>query len=147
MQPGGVDAVTAQQALGKVLLGTPAQEIQLFEPYQLPVWLDTIGTHIRAPEFLQNSPEVQQQVMALYQMVKMAAAQQAMQQAGEAATIQAGQMNEAAKANPMVAMQIHSAAAQSAPQAPDAEAGHPGPATPTDVGGPKKDAPPPPLAA
>jgi hypothetical protein len=41
MQPGGVDAVTANQALGKVMLGTDPQTIPFFEPYKMPVWLDT----------------------------------------------------------------------------------------------------------
>lgn len=157
MKPGGVDAVTANQALGKVLLGAQAAEIQLFEPYNLPVWLDTVGKHIASPEFLQNAPPIQKQVLALYQNIKLAAAQQAVQQAGAAAAVQAGAMNATAQNNPMAAMQLHAGAMQMQQQAAGgdpsaadgaaAPAGHPGPATPQDVGGPKKNAPPPPLAA
>jgi hypothetical protein len=145
MQPGGVDAITANQALGKVLLGTPAAEIPLFEPYKLPIWLDTVGKYIASPEYLANDPQVQQEVMGLWQKIKMTAAQQMIQQAGEASAVQAGQMEESAKNNPMAALELqqHATAMQTPPGGPD----HPGPATPTDVGGPKKDAPPPPLAA
>lgn len=141
MQPGGVDAITANQALGKVLLGTQAAEIPFFEPYNMGQWGKTLGQYIASPEFLQNAPPVQQQVLALFDRAKQYAMAQQIQQAGEQAGIQAQQLGAAARANPMVAahadaqMAVHDQTAN--PPQPD----HAGPATPADLK-PARNAPP-----
>lgn len=158
LQPGGVDAITANHALGKVLLGDDPNSIQIYEPYKLPVWLEVIGKYICAPEFLQNDEPIKAGVLQLYQNVKMAAAEQAMQQAGEQAAIQAGALNAAAQNNPMVAAQAQGAMQQHL--APPGGAGgkpgaakhttdgppHSGPTSPAELD-PARNAPPPPLPA
>lgn len=156
MQPGGVDAVTANQALGKVLLGTPPQEIQLLEPYKLPIWLDTIGNYICAPEYLANDPPIQAAVMQLYQQIKLASMQQIVQQQQEAAGVQEAGLQAAAAVSPMVAAQAQGQMQQHLqPGGPGAKPGaskdaaggppHAGPPTPADMK-PAKHGPPPPPA-
>lgn len=155
MQPGGVDAVTANHALGKVLMGTSPDEIQFFEPYKLGQWVQTIGDYICTPEFLNNTPPVQQAVVALYTKAKMGAMQQAVQQSQENAGVQEASLQAAAKVSPMVAAQANGqmqqhmappggqkgAAGKAAPSGPP----HAGPNTPADVK-PANNAPPPPPA-
>jgi hypothetical protein len=154
MQPGGVDASTAQQALGKVLLGQPAASIEFFEPYKMPIWLDIIGAHIASPEFLRNSPEVRAEVLQLFEKAQMFAMQQAVQQAAKQAGVQHASLQAAAANDPMVAaqangaMQSHlsggvkpGAASKAASNGPP----HAGPATPADLS-PAHNAPPPPPA-
>jgi hypothetical protein len=133
MKPGGVDAVTANQALGKVIMGTDPQTIPFFEPYKMPVWLDTIGNYIAAPEFLMNDPQVQQNVVALYERAKQFAQLQMVSQAAQSAQIQTNSMTATVTHNPVAAMQMQSALHPPAPAGADGEPSHPGPATPGDM--------------
>lgn len=143
MQPGGVDGATANQALGKVILGADPNTIPFFEPYKMDVWLDVIGKYIAAPEFLQNTPETQQAVVALYERAKQFAQLQMVSQAAQAAQVQTGVMTATVQNNPMAAVAMHSQAAQQmnaanppqpSPSKGDGPPSHPGPATPSDVG-------------
>lgn len=159
MQPGGVDAITANHAIGKILMGEDPNTIQFFEPYNMGQWVKTIGDYVCTPEFLSNDPMLQQAVIGLYQKAKQAAMQQAVQQAQEQAGVEAASLGAAAQVNPMVAAQADATMAQhqegaqnpggakpgqakkAAPKGP----GHAGPSTPADTT-PARNAPPPPPA-
>lgn len=152
MQPGGVDAITANHALGKILMGGSPDEVQFFEPYNLAQWVLTIGNYVCTPEFLANDPMIQQAVIGLYTKAKQAAMQQAVQQAQEQAGMQAASLGAAAAVNPMVAAEADATMAQhqstgadpdKAKKAAPSGPGHPGPHNPADLS-PARNAPPPP---
>jgi hypothetical protein len=87
-QPGGVDAVMATQNVGKLLQGAQAMEIQLFDAYDLGVHLKVTNQYIKAPEFLQNDPNVIQQLEAYAQRLDQLAAMQAVQHAQKMVAVQ-----------------------------------------------------------
>lgn len=93
LKPGGVDAVTASQNLGQLLLGTPAQAIPLFDAYDFGVHITVTNNYIKAPEFKRASPEIQQQIQMHVERLEETAALQMMNQARKAAATQTGVMH------------------------------------------------------
>ena len=155
MQPGGVSAVTANHALGKVIMGEDPTQIPLLEPYDMSAWGKVLGDYVSSPEFLANKPEIQQAIMVLFQRAKQFAQMQQIGQAGEQAGLQGAALGAAAQANPLVAKGV---ADQMQPPEPPNPGGnkqkaqnaappvmHPGPQTPQDLS-PAQNAPQP-LAA
>lgn len=59
-RPGGVDRVMAEQFLGALLRGTPAEQIPLHPWYDLPIHLDTLAGFMKSPEYLKMPPDIQQ---------------------------------------------------------------------------------------
>jgi hypothetical protein len=58
-KPGGIHTTTAEQENGKLLLGTPAEQIPVFEWYDDEAHLATHEFYMASPEFLKQTPEVQ----------------------------------------------------------------------------------------
>lgn len=59
-RPGGVDRTTAEQENGKLLLGDPVESIPVLEWYDHITHLDVHESYMKSPEYLKQSPEVQQ---------------------------------------------------------------------------------------
>jgi hypothetical protein len=87
--PGGVDAVTANQNLGQLLLGVSPDEIPLFDAYNPEVHLDVTQEYVASPEFKRNSPDVQHAVLNYVAKLQDFAVQKAALQAGRQAQMQA----------------------------------------------------------
>lgn len=87
-QPGGIDRVTAEQENGRLVQGTPADQIPVFEWYDHIVHLVTHEEFMKSPEYLQLGPEIQMEFVrhrAVHQaIVQMMLAQQAAAQAAAA---------------------------------------------------------------
>lgn len=88
VKPGGKDQATAEQFLGRLLEGEPAQSLPLYPWYDLTVHLDVLESYMKKPEFLKLPPPLSQNLIARWTQVsgiiqqQMAAAQaQAMAQA------------------------------------------------------------------
>jgi hypothetical protein len=136
LEPGGVDRATAKRNLGRLVQGTPAAEIPLFQQYSYAAHLEVVREFIAAPEFVDFDPAIQHEVQLHFQLLQGAAvaAQMAAQQVAGAAqmalTVQAG-------AQAQLAAATHPAPAGPAgPQdgAPGASAGNTTPRTPAESG-------------
>ena len=84
-RPGGVDRATAEQFVGRLLQGEPAEALPAYEWYDFDVHLDVLEAVMKSPEFLKLDPNIQsafvlrRQVLLTGREQKMV--QQAMQQA------------------------------------------------------------------
>lgn len=116
LKPGGVDAVTASQNLGQLLLGTPAAQIPLFPAYDFNVHVGVTNQYIKAPEFKRATPEIQQQILAHVERLQETGALMMIQQAQQTAATHTGVMH---------AVQTHSPPAPP-PQAPAGPGGQAG---------------------
>jgi hypothetical protein len=134
--PGGVDAVTANQNLGALLLGTTPAEIPLFDAYRPEVHLDVVGEYIASPEFKRNTPEIQGNILNYVIKLQDFAVQKAALQAGRQARMQAAVQSAVTSVTPppMPGDEIPDVAPGGAPTsraklAPDSQ-----PAGPKDTG-------------
>jgi hypothetical protein len=109
--PGGIDASTANQNLGALLLGTPSEGIPLFDAYDFQVHLTITNQYIASPEFKRCDPQVQQQVELHAQRLEQLGAMKLVQNAKKAQAVQMASMP------PML----------NAPGGPGASHGTPGP--------------------
>jgi hypothetical protein len=59
--PGGMDRITAEQNVGKLIMGTPAHTIPIFEWYDHPIHLMFTERFMKSPEYLKQPPEIMQE--------------------------------------------------------------------------------------
>ena len=69
VRPGGVDRVTAEQNVGKLVRGTPAAEIPIFEWYDHSVHLAVLERFMKSPEYLRLPVHIQQQFVLFREML------------------------------------------------------------------------------
>ena len=77
---GGVHQVSAQQAMGNLARGAPAQAIAVFEWYNIPIWLSSFSEFMSSPEYLKLSPQIQQQFVIMLEKLQGAQVAQALNQ-------------------------------------------------------------------
>lgn len=87
-RPGGVDRVTAEQNLGKLVRGVPAQQIPLFEWYNFGAMKDVTRNFLAAPEYIDLDPQIQNECKLFWEMLTGAAMAQAAQQMQQQAPLQ-----------------------------------------------------------
>lgn len=93
-RPGGVDRTTAEQNVGKLMEGTPAAQIPIFEWYEHEIFLWVTERFMKSPEFLKLDPAISEQFVE-YRYLLQAAQMEKMlrdlmtqgQLAGAAATV------------------------------------------------------------
>jgi hypothetical protein len=112
-RPGGADRSTAEQNVGKLLQGVPAQRIPIFEWYDHQLHLFVLEKYMKSPEYLRQPPLIQEQfvifrdmlLMAMQEAFRKQVALQAMQQAtaAQAQLALAGATNEEARARGLAA--------------------------------------------
>lgn len=71
-RPGGIDRSTAEQNLGKLLQGTPAAEIPVFEWYDHAVHLAVIERFMKGPQYPKTELAIQHEMVQHRQMLRMA---------------------------------------------------------------------------
>lgn len=109
-RPGGIDRVTAEHNVGRLMRGDPAQAIPVLEVYDLVVHLGVVETFMKTPEYLALDPAIIAQC-DLYRQVLIAAQMQKL--AGPAAQMQAA--TAIAAAGPMAAPPSTNPSAPSSP--------------------------------
>lgn len=90
VRPGGVDRSTAEQNVAKLLLGTPAQQIPVFEWYALDVHVTILREFMASPEYLKQPTPIQSQFVQHRITLQMASLVQAQNLVAQQAAI-AGQ--------------------------------------------------------
>lgn len=114
VRPGGVDRTMAEQNVGKLLQGVPAEEIAVFEWYDHGIHRMVLERFMKSPEYLKVPPPIQEQ-MALYRLVLIAAAAEAMlQEAGRELATMAPIQGAAAS----LSGEVEAAASKHRPMAP-----------------------------
>lgn len=89
-RPGGADMATAQQNVGKLLQGTPAMEIPVFEWYDHLIHQAVLEDYMKSPEYLKLDP-LRMEEFALFRMMLIEAGSEAMlRQAARGAEMEAG---------------------------------------------------------
>ncbi len=86
-KPGGVDRTMAEHILGMIVQGAPFPAIPYFDWYDPAVHLDVIETYMKAPEFLQLPPQVQQTMAMCRMRYQQALMQKMMQMAAQQAAL------------------------------------------------------------
>jgi hypothetical protein len=76
-RPGGPDRATAEQNVGKLLTGTPAVAVPIFEWYDHVLHQSVLERFMKSPEYLKIAPPVMQE-MVLYRQRLIVAGQEAM---------------------------------------------------------------------
>lgn len=76
-RPGGKDRATAEQNIGKLVQGVPAQGIHVFEWYDYAIHLHVLEQFLKGPEFLKLDPAIMQE-MVMYRQKLLAGQQHAM---------------------------------------------------------------------
>lgn len=128
VRPGGVDRSMAEQNLGKLLQGTPADEIPVFEWYDFAVHLSVVERFMKSPQYLKVSVYIQQQVVAHRQMLRMAQFAKVQQDLALQNAIQMMAMAAAAQQSQAMSGGASSVPANEAPTAQEA------PSVPTATG-------------
>ena len=77
VRPGGVDRVTAEQNLGRILQGAKAAELPILEQYRLGTFKDVTREFIASPEYLKLDPAIQAEFQAYYEALAVAEVVQA----------------------------------------------------------------------
>lgn len=90
-RPGGVDAVTAQQNLGKLVRGASSAEIPLYPWYNLGVFKQVTRDFMAAPEYLSLDPNMQNEFVHYWEMIEAATIAQAAQQMQQQAPLMTAQ--------------------------------------------------------
>lgn len=88
-KPGGMDRVTAEQAVGKLMQGASADDVPIFEWYNHAVFLAVAERVMKSPAYLKLEPEVQQQFWLWRRYLQIAAMQKAQIDAAMAASTMA----------------------------------------------------------
>lgn len=71
-RPGGVDRVMAEQNVGKLAQGQPAESIPVFEWYDHGIHLFVLERFMKSPEYLKLPPVIQQQFVLFRQILRAA---------------------------------------------------------------------------
>ena len=87
-RPGGVDVITAQQNLGKLVQGTPAAELPLLQQYDFNQFKKVTRDFIASPEYLSLDPAIQNEVQTYWEQISGAQIAQAAQQMQQQAPLQ-----------------------------------------------------------
>ena len=87
-RPGGVDRTTAEQAVGKLLQGIPAQEIPVFAWYDVDIHLWVLERFMKSPEYLKLEVPVQQNFVDHWNTLREAQLQRAALEAQQMATVE-----------------------------------------------------------
>lgn len=69
-RPGGANRSTAEQFLGRMLMGEPLEAFRWLPWYEVGTWLDVYQTYMCSPEFVKLDPMVQQTLGMWWQMMK-----------------------------------------------------------------------------
>lgn len=100
VRPGGIDRTTAEQNVGKLLQGTPATEIPIFEWYDHGVHLHVLERFMKSPEYLKLDVQVQHQFVVYRRLLQQAQFVTQLQQARQDMALQGevarGQVEQAA---------------------------------------------------
>lgn len=123
MRPGGVNRVTAEHNLGRLVRGEAAQSIALYEWYQFDVHLGVLENFMSAPEYTeQTTPDVQKECVLFREMLH-GAQQQAII---NAASRQVETQGKVGVLQAAAAGDVKKAAVSSGAQPPDRPPGTPG---------------------
>lgn len=97
--PGGMDRVTAEQNIGRLMMGAAAEEIPVFEWYDHTIHLQFTERFMKSPEFLKLAPETVEQFVIHRQRLQIAIMVKAQQDAMLAMTLLAPQQQLAARSS------------------------------------------------
>jgi hypothetical protein len=151
MRPGGVDRVTAEHNLGRLVRGEPATSIAVFEWYDLGVHMGVLEGYLKSPEYLTLDPGAQQQCVLYREMLQGAQQSQALNvvkrqtgfktAAGVMEAQAAGAVNQAAITSGAVPDPAAAAGGGAGPTGPPREAGGTNPnGSPHSAGSPPQPA-------
>lgn len=96
-RPGGMDRITAEQNIGKLMLGGGAEEIPIFEWYDHGIHLLTTERFMKSPEYLKLPPETMEQFVVHRQRLQIAIFLKAQQDAMLGTMMMAPQQQLAAR--------------------------------------------------
>lgn len=71
-RPGGIDRTTAEQNVGKILAGTPAQQIPIYEWYAFDIHVQVLEQYMKSPEFLRLDDQMKQELVIYRTILKQA---------------------------------------------------------------------------
>lgn len=128
MRPGGVNRVTAEHNLGRLVRGEDAQAIPVFEWYDFDAHLAVFEEYMSAPEYVEQlAPDAQKQFVLFREVLMGGQQTAAINKVKRMAGVQA-QAGAAQAAAAGVVSRVAAASGASAPAGPDAPA-------PTEPGG------------
>ncbi|MFP3947990.1 MAG: hypothetical protein ACLFWG_04615 [Longimicrobiales bacterium] len=73
VRPGGIHRIMAEHNVGKILQGTPAMQVPVFEWYNHEVHLEVLEEYMASPEYLKQDVGTQQQFVVYRQVLRQAA--------------------------------------------------------------------------